>query len=99
MAHYSDGENDFIALEDLSFKNYGSVERGEGLDLNRTMKVIDVFAKFHAVSLAFKDQKPAEFMDAASSLKVCYSIIIIPIHWFILQREIASCPIFQKKTS
>lgn len=71
LSYFSDGQNDFIALEDLSFKNYHTIERGKGVDHFHTMKVMDAFAKFHAISLAFKDQKPEEFREAANGLKVC----------------------------
>ncbi|XP_044748926.1 uncharacterized protein LOC123309749 [Coccinella septempunctata] len=72
LAFCLDGENDYIALEDLSYKNFDSMERGKGIDYDTTMKVLNVFAKFHALSLAYKDQKPVEFSKAASSLKEVY---------------------------
>lgn len=72
LAYYSDGQNDFISLEDLSCKNYDSLERGNGLDYEHTINVIDVFAKFHALSLAYKDQKPEEFNEVVNSLKEVY---------------------------
>ncbi|XP_044254739.1 uncharacterized protein LOC123005162 [Tribolium madens] len=67
-----DGENDYVALLDLSFEGYTSAERGAGLDYPHTVAILQVLAKFHAVSLAFKDQQPQNFETAATSLKETY---------------------------
>uniref|UniRef100_A0A336LPX7 CSON000643 protein n=1 Tax=Culicoides sonorensis TaxID=179676 RepID=A0A336LPX7_CULSO len=58
---FSDGENDFIVLEDLGVKGYGTVSRQTGMDFNHCKMAIETLGKFHAVSLAFRYQKPQEF--------------------------------------
>ncbi|KAL3267272.1 hypothetical protein HHI36_011405 [Cryptolaemus montrouzieri] len=72
LTHYIGGYDDFICLEDLSYKNYRSMERGDGINQFYTIQVLDLFAKFHALSLAFKDQKPEMFAEIAGSLKETY---------------------------
>ncbi|EFA02417.1 uncharacterized protein LOC663797 [Tribolium castaneum] len=67
-----DGENDYVAMQDLSFEGYTSAERGAGLDYPHTVAILQVLARFHAVSLAFKDKKPQEFEKAATALKETY---------------------------
>lgn len=65
-----DGENDFIALQDVGPEGYTTTTRGAGLDKIHALEIIRVLAGFHAVSLAIKDQQPDVFESAATSLKV-----------------------------
>lgn len=68
----ADGTNDYVLLEDLSYKNYKTVSRGRCLDLKHAELVLQLFAKFHALGLAFKNQKPKEFELAAATLEETY---------------------------
>ncbi|KAK9870300.1 hypothetical protein WA026_006387 [Henosepilachna vigintioctopunctata] len=72
LAYHLDEKYGYICLEDLSLRNYENVERGNGLNYEYSLKVIDLFAKFHSLSLAFKDQNPSEFTKIAKSLKETY---------------------------
>lgn len=67
-AHY-DETDAFIALEDLSFKNYVNIDRSCGLDFNHTRILLERLVHFHGISLAYRDQVP-EFDKIASCLKV-----------------------------
>lgn len=78
---YADGEHDYIALEDLSYKGYQGVLRGDCLDFDHTIISLKLFAKFHAIALAFKDQSPEEFEAVANSLQVG---IYLTFHHFIV---------------
>lgn len=70
----SDGEHDFIALEDVSFSGYNGIDRSQGLDLAHTRLIIKCFAIFHGISLAYKTQNPEDFKIIVSSLKVSTAI-------------------------
>lgn len=73
MSAVTDGANDYIAMDDLSHKGYRTVSRGSGFDINHIRLVINLFAKFHAASLAWKDQQPQAFENAVNALEVLYS--------------------------
>lgn len=61
LAAYSDGENDFIAMEDLSQFGFGSASRQEGVGLAECILCMQKIGRFHALSLAMKDQQPDKF--------------------------------------
>ncbi|XP_062559062.1 uncharacterized protein LOC134223866 [Armigeres subalbatus] len=61
VASFSDGENDFIAMEDLSQFGYGSASRQEGAGLAECILCMQTIGRFHALSLAMKDQQPDKF--------------------------------------
>lgn len=69
-ASLSDGENDFIALEDLSFDGYHTIDKTKGLDLKHCKKILAMLGKFHAVSLAIRDQEPDEFDKMVNMVEV-----------------------------
>lgn len=64
--------NAFIALEDLSFKNYVNVNRNSGLSFNNIIMLIQLLANFHGLSLAYKDQNPEFDKIASTHLKVFF---------------------------
>uniref|UniRef100_A0A336M4I1 CSON012053 protein n=1 Tax=Culicoides sonorensis TaxID=179676 RepID=A0A336M4I1_CULSO len=61
ISSFSDGENDFIVLEDLGGEGYSTVSRHTGMDLNHCIMAMQILGRFHAVSLAYRFQKPQEF--------------------------------------
>ncbi|KAI4462622.1 hypothetical protein MML48_4g00002143 [Holotrichia oblita] len=71
-ASYVDGENDFIALEDLSHRGFTGLNRGTGLDLDTTLFILRNFAKFHAISVAYREQYPDEFHKLDEDLSETY---------------------------
>lgn len=62
FAAETDGENDFLAMEDLSVNGYNSYSRRqEGIDYNYFMSILNMFGKFHALSIAYKAHHPEEY--------------------------------------
>ncbi|KAF5285489.1 hypothetical protein FQR65_LT13234 [Abscondita terminalis] len=68
----ADGTHDYIALENLNNKGFMSLTRSGGIDFEHTQLIMNLFARFHALALAFKDQKPSEFDEVATSLDETY---------------------------
>jgi hypothetical protein len=54
----------------VSPQGYEASVRSTSLDENHSAAILQVLAGFHALSLAFKDQQPELFENAASTLKV-----------------------------
>ncbi|KAG4079925.1 hypothetical protein HA402_006237 [Bradysia odoriphaga] len=67
-----DGENDFLALEDLSRDGYKTADRTNGLDFYHCKEILTALGKFHAVSLAIKDQEPEEFKRIVGAIEEMY---------------------------
>lgn len=47
-----------------------SMQRDAGLDYKYSQFILRQFAKFHALSFAFKDQKPLEFEEITKHIEV-----------------------------
>ncbi|XP_067003280.1 uncharacterized protein [Anabrus simplex] len=69
---FADGENDFVIMEDVSHSGFVAPKRQEGFDYEHCCAVLQIMGRFHALSLAMKDQEPEEFKKAASSVKETY---------------------------
>lgn len=67
---FTDGEHDFIALEDLSPAGYSSAPRQEGIDFDHSRILMQTLGKFHAISLAIGDQDPELLQRMIDSLEV-----------------------------
>lgn len=72
FAYAIDGENDIIALEDATIENYGNPVRQDGINLDHCKTVLKTFAKFHAISMAFRDQHPEKFEEICKHLTETY---------------------------
>ncbi|XP_031341259.1 uncharacterized protein LOC116169328 isoform X2 [Photinus pyralis] len=72
ISAYSDGTNDYIALENVNYKGFSQLTRSGGLDFDHAQLIMRLFARFHALGLAFKDQKPEEFQTIANALHETY---------------------------
>jgi hypothetical protein len=72
LSAFIDGSNDYVALLDVSPQGYEASVRSTSLDENHSAAILQVLAGFHALSLAFKDQQPELFENAASTLKETY---------------------------
>lgn len=57
-------------MEDFTPQGYSSISRAEVLDRSYSNLILGQFAKFHALSYAFKDQKPLEFQEITKHLEV-----------------------------
>ncbi|XP_037036438.1 uncharacterized protein LOC119074414 [Bradysia coprophila] len=53
--------NDLVVLEDLRVRGFEMPNRQEGLTLDQTLAVLKELARFHSLSLSYKDQNPTEF--------------------------------------
>lgn len=67
-----DGENDFIALEDVSFSGYCSPNRQDFITLEECMLTMRTLGRFHGVSLALKALEPDNFNEASRHLEETY---------------------------
>jgi hypothetical protein len=61
FAAYSDGENDFIVLDDLAQYGYSTVSSHSGLSLADSQRCLESLGRFHGLSLALHDQHPQKF--------------------------------------
>lgn len=71
-ATHCDGENDFIALQDVSFLGYGSPNRQDYITLDECLLTMRTLGRFHGISLALRALDPEEFEKAAKSLEETY---------------------------
>ncbi|XP_014483034.1 PREDICTED: uncharacterized protein LOC106748726 [Dinoponera quadriceps] len=69
LASFTDGENDFLVLEDASRLGFGPASRRSCLDLTECTVILKTMAKFHAISFAHKDQREEEFAEIVSHLR------------------------------
>ncbi|XP_076764267.1 uncharacterized protein LOC143431430 isoform X2 [Xylocopa sonorina] len=72
LASIMDGENDYIALEDVTVLGYESMARQDCLDYDQCTMILKTMARFHAISFAYKDQRKEEFIEIAESLHETY---------------------------
>ncbi|XP_018576355.1 uncharacterized protein LOC108914922 [Anoplophora glabripennis] len=71
LSSFSNGENDYVALKDLSFEGYETVQRDIGIDQDYALLFLKLLANFHALSIAARHLDP-EFEKVARSLKETY---------------------------
>nr|XP_040219383.2 uncharacterized protein LOC120947773 isoform X2 [Anopheles coluzzii] len=62
---YTDGVNDFVAMEDLGQYGYKTASRAEGVGLEECKRCMRSLGRFHALSLAMKEQEPDRFHEIA----------------------------------
>ncbi|XP_055541041.1 uncharacterized protein LOC129727327 [Wyeomyia smithii] len=72
LGAFTDGVHDFIAMEDLNQFGYGSVRRQDGVALPECMLCMQTLGRFHALSLAMKDQRPDKFHLLVKSIEETY---------------------------
>lgn len=68
----TDGENDYLALQNVGVLGFGPVARNDRLDLEQMNILLRAMANFHAVSFAHRDQRPEEFRRVADKLVETY---------------------------
>uniref|UniRef100_A0A1L8DKV9 Putative juvenile hormone-inducible protein n=2 Tax=Nyssomyia neivai TaxID=330878 RepID=A0A1L8DKV9_9DIPT len=61
-------EEEFLIMSDLRREGFWNPNRSTPLNLHQCRLVVATMAKFHAISYAFKDQRPEEFHDITSKL-------------------------------
>lgn len=57
-----------VVLENLVAKGYGSYDRFKSVDWEHAASIVEVLAKFHALSFAYQKEKPEEFEEIAKKL-------------------------------
>ncbi|KAL5287167.1 hypothetical protein ACFFRR_008232 [Megaselia abdita] len=72
LLSHCDGENDFIALENINFLGYISPDRQSCITLTDCLLIIKTLGRFHGLSVAFRDQEPDNFDKAANCLEEVY---------------------------
>ncbi|XP_030755897.1 uncharacterized protein LOC115882160 [Sitophilus oryzae] len=68
LSSYCDGQNDFLVLEDLTCRGFKAAGRNENFSFVSICVFLTTLAKFHALSLALKQNNP-EFVKIAKSLE------------------------------
>lgn len=68
FAYHDDGDNDFIVLQDVKYLGYDTVSRFSCLPYDQCKSFIEAIARFHAISFAYKNDKPTEFKRFSSIL-------------------------------
>lgn len=84
LAAHCDGETDFLALEDLRPAGYRSASRQDGLDLAHCRLIIRTLGKFHAMTLAIRDQEPDLLAEMLQFIEVCEKKKIFFIYFFLI---------------
>ncbi|XP_011181745.1 uncharacterized protein LOC105211807 [Zeugodacus cucurbitae] len=72
FASYCDGENDFIALENVNFRGYNAPNRQDYISLEDAILTMRTLGRFHGISLAFRALEPEVFEAAAKGLEETY---------------------------
>jgi Ecdysteroid kinase-like family len=66
----SDGENDFMLLEDLVESGYQMADKGQGLNTIQTISIVKMMARFHALSLSMKVLQPEKYLEITECIQV-----------------------------
>lgn len=69
---YMDGENDFLALENLNNYGYDTTSRQEAMDINLCRLIMKTLGRFHAMSFVIRDQCPQMFEEMSNALEETY---------------------------
>ena len=69
---YMDGENDFLALENLNNYGYYTPTRQNAMDVNLCRLIMKTLGRFHALSFVIRDQSPQLFEELTSVLEETY---------------------------
>ncbi|XP_035896949.1 uncharacterized protein LOC118505364 isoform X1 [Anopheles stephensi] len=89
---YTDGVNDFIAMDDLGQYGYKTASRSEGIKLDECLRCVRSLARFHALSFALKLQEPHTFQALVNQLEeTYYSARLVPWYRNFMQRLVTIC--------
>lgn len=72
LSYVLDGENDFIAMNDVTVHGFGPVSRGSTCTVEEFQLILTAMARFHGISFAFKNQHEAKFNKIAGELRETY---------------------------
>lgn len=69
-ATHCDGENDFVALQDVSFLGYKAPDRQGYITLEDCLLTMRTLGRLHGISLAMKTLEPEVFENTSKCLEV-----------------------------
>ncbi|KAH8304721.1 hypothetical protein KR044_007259 [Drosophila immigrans] len=72
LAVHCDGENDFVALEDVGFRGYRAPNRMSYIALEDALLTMRTLGRYHGVALAFNALDAENFEKAAGALQETY---------------------------
>lgn len=72
LATHLDGENDFLALENLNTYGYYTTSRQESMNVHVCRLIMQTLGRFHALSFVIRDQSPKMFEEITSVLEEQY---------------------------
>lgn len=72
MVSYFDGDNDFLALENLNPYGYESTSRQEAMNIHLTRLIMQTLGRFHGLSFVMRDQSPKQFEEISNALEETY---------------------------
>lgn len=72
LVTHLDGENDFLALENLNTYGYHTTSRQESMNIHVCRLIMQTLGRFHALSFLMRDQSPKKFEELASVLEETY---------------------------
>lgn len=67
-----DGENDFIALQDVRQLGFVPVTRQTVITYEQFKYIVEAMARFHSISFAYKHEKKEEFDNMVSMMIETY---------------------------
>jgi thiamine kinase-like enzyme len=72
LVTHMDGENDFLALENLNNYDYHTTSRQESMNIHVCRLIMQTLGRFHALSFVIRDQSPKMFDELSSVLEETY---------------------------
>jgi thiamine kinase-like enzyme len=72
LVSHLDGENDFLALENLNPYGYFTTSRQESMNIHLCRLIMRTLGRFHALSFVIRDQSPKLFEEITSVLEETY---------------------------
>jgi Ecdysteroid kinase-like family len=72
LVSHLDGENDFLALENLNTYGYFITSRQESMNIHVSRLIMQTLGRFHGLSFVIRDQSPKMFEELSSALEETY---------------------------
>ena len=69
---YTDGENDYVALDDLTQCGYDEPTRQSEIDIHLSRLIMTTLGRFHGMSFVIRDQSPDLFEKLSNGLEETY---------------------------
>lgn len=81
-AYHIDGENDFIVLQNVTLLGYTPMDKKNIVNYEQCKHVIKSMARFHSVSLAFKNENKEKFNHLTSLLTETFYTVSHYENWY-----------------